>query len=240
MRVVRREFPAAHHPRRKAGTLHAHLVESGSFLELALDVVVLDGRVHAATAAGARRSQALGAPPFPIRMPIRPPGLRLLKSVPLPYVQRSVRAPQRPHDVKLSLTSMIDCLVVLVVFLLMAFAASSECPAPGVERPRAHSVQDMLDLPVVSVRGGEVLLDGAFAGTTHALEESNRVERIDALFDGLRTKRSLYGQLHPGREYPGGVLLDIDAHEPAVVVKSVVSTAALAGSPRVGFVVDRL
>jgi biopolymer transport protein ExbD len=173
-------------------------------------------------------------------MAIRPPGLRLIKSVPLPYVQRSVSAPRRPFEMKLSLTSMIDCLVVMVVFLLMAFTASSQCPPPADERVKAHNVEDMLDLPVVSVRGGEVLLDGAFAGTTHALEASNRVQRIDELFDGLRSKRALYRQLHPDRPYPGRVLLDIDAHAPAVVLKSVVSTAALAGIPNVAFVVDRL
>jgi hypothetical protein len=173
-------------------------------------------------------------------MAIRPPGPRLLRAVPIPFVQKNVRDPRRPVEAKLSLTSMIDFLVVTVVFLLMAFVASNECPGPGLERPKARNVKDLLDLPVVSVRGGEVLLDGAVAGTTRPIEETNRVARIDELFDGLRAKRALYRQLHPDKEYPASVLLDIDQHEPAVVVKSVFLTAALAGSASVEFVVERL
>ena len=71
------------------------------------------------------------------------------------------------------------------------------------------------------------------------IEEANRVGRIDALFDALHAKRELFRQLHLDRPYPGGVLLDIDQHERAVVVKSVFMTAALAGSPNVGFVVEK-
>jgi Biopolymer transport protein ExbD/TolR len=159
--------------------------------------------------------------------------------VPLPFVQKSVEAPPRPVFAQLSLTSMIDCLVVIVVFLLMTFAASSQCPAPGNHRPRAGNVADMLDAPVVSVRGGEILLDGAVAGTTHAIEQSNRIGRIDALFDALKAKRARYEEVRPGRAYPGRVLLDIDQHEPAVVVKSVFPTAALAGHQEVGFIVEK-
>jgi biopolymer transport protein ExbD len=160
--------------------------------------------------------------------------------VPLPFVQKSVAAPPKPHFVQLSLTSMIDCLVVLVVFLLMTFAAANQCPLRAVDHPRAGNVRDMFDAPVVSVRGGEVMLDGAVAGSTLSIESSNRVGRIDALFEALKAKRALYEATHPGREYPGRLLLDIDQNEPGVVVKSVFLTAALAGDPNVGFVVEKL
>ena len=52
----------------------------------------------------------------------------------------------------LSLTSMIDFLVVTVVFLLMTFSASGETPvAKGLNLPKAENTLDMIDAPIVAV-----------------------------------------------------------------------------------------
>ena len=63
-------------------------------------------------------------------MTIQEPGRRLMHSVPLKFVQKRVKGGgHRPINAGLSLTSMIDFLVVTVVFLLMTFDASGEKPA---------------------------------------------------------------------------------------------------------------
>ena len=62
-------------------------------------------------------------------MTVQQPGRRLMFGVPLKFVQKRVSGgSHRATNASLSLTSMIDFLVVTVVFLLMTFSASGETP----------------------------------------------------------------------------------------------------------------
>jgi biopolymer transport protein ExbD len=147
----------------------------------------------------------------------------------------------RSTNASLSLTSMIDFLVVTVVFLLMTFSASGETPiAKGLNMPKAENTLDMMDAPMAAIVGSQVLVDGAPAGNTRAVEEADRMQRMDELFNVLKAKRELWKQTHPNKEFPGVVLLQIDQNVKAVVVKSVFQTAAFAGFPNVSFMVNNL
>ncbi len=172
-------------------------------------------------------------------MAIHQPGRRLMHAVPLKFVQeKAAGGGKRAISAPLNLTSMIDFLVVTVIFLLMSFSASGEMPvAQGVTLPKAENVMDMLDAPVVAVNGSQLLVDGAPAGNTRAVEESDRLQRIDELFNMLKAKRELWKQTHPGKDFPGVVVLQIDQNVKAVVVKSVFQTSAFAGYPNVSFMV---
>ena len=93
---------------------------------------------------------------------------------------------------------------------------------------------------MVAITGTQILVDGNAAGSTRAIEESNRLQRIDELFNVLKNKRELWKQLNPQREFPGIVILQVDRKVQALVVKSVFQTAAFAGYPNVSFMVGRL
>ena len=56
----------------------------------------------------------------------------------------------------------------------------------------------------------------------------------------LKNKRELWKQMHPSKDFPGVVILQIDQNVPALVVKSVFQTAAFAGFPNVSFMVNNL
>ena len=85
-------------------------------------------------------------------------------------------------NANLSLTSMIDFLIVTVVFLLMTFSASAETPiSKGIQLPKAENTMEMIDAPIVCINGREVLVDGTPAGTTRSIEDSKRMQRIDEL-----------------------------------------------------------
>jgi biopolymer transport protein ExbD len=147
----------------------------------------------------------------------------------------------RSVNAGLSLTSMIDFLVVTVVFLLMTFSASGETPiAKGLNLPKAENTLDMIDSPVVAVVGSQILVDGTPAGNTRAVEESDRMQRVDELFNILKAKRELWKQTHPNKDFPGVVVLEIDQNIKAVVVKSVFQTAAFAGFPNVSFMCNSI
>jgi biopolymer transport protein ExbD len=175
-------------------------------------------------------------------MTIQEPGRRLMHQVPLKFVQKRVRGgSHRGTNASLSLTSMIDFLVVTVVFLLMTFDASGEKPPnKGVTLPPAENAIEMIDAPMVAVTGSLILVDGTPAGNTRAIEDSKRLQRVDELFNLLKGKRELWKQLHPGKDFPGVVVLQIDQDVQAIVVKSVFQTAAFAGYPNVSFMVNPL
>src|SRR6204780_2427305 len=175
-------------------------------------------------------------------MPIETPGRRLMGHIPLEFVAKKVEGGgHRNTNASLSLTSMIDFLVVTVVFLLMTFSASGETPvAKGLNLQKAENVADMLDAPIVAVAGSQILVDGAPSGNTRSVEESDRMQRIDELFNILKAKRELWKQTHPNKDFPGVVMLQIDQNIKAVVVKSVFQTAAFARFPNVSFMVNNL
>jgi len=175
-------------------------------------------------------------------MSIKAPGRRLMHHVGLEFVSKKVEGGgHRSTNASLSLTSMIDFLVVTVVFLLMTFSASGETPtAKGLNMPKAENTLDMIDAPIVAVVGSQILVDGGPAGNTRPVEESDRMQRIDELFNILKAKRELWKQTHPGKDFPGVVMLQIDQNIKAVIVKSVFQTAAFAGFPNVSFMVNSI
>ena len=66
------------------------------------------------------------------------------------------------------------------------------------------------------------------------------MQKIDELFNLLKSKRELWKQVQPNKPFPGVVILQINQAVPALVVKSVFQTAAFAGYPNVSFMVGKL
>lgn len=175
-------------------------------------------------------------------MAIHEPGRRLMHAVPLKFVQKRISGGGgHALSAALNLTSMIDFLVTIVVFLLMTFSASGEIPVDkSVKLPKAENTIDMTDAPMVAINGSQILIDGNPAGSTRAVEEANRLQRIDELFTQLKNKRELWKQTSPGKNFPGVVVLQVHETVPALVVKSVFQTAAMAGYPNVSFMVGQV
>ncbi len=174
-------------------------------------------------------------------MPVHQPGRRLMHGISLKFVNKKVTGGGgRSVNAELSLVSMIDFLVVTVVFLLMTFSSSGEITlAKGVTLPYATNAEDMLDAPVVAVSGSNIMVNGKLVGNTRSIEESKQLRRIEELFNSLKSLRDTYKQAQPNKEFPGVVVLEIDQDVQAVVVKSVFQTAAFAGYPRVSFMVNK-
>lgn len=174
--------------------------------------------------------------------PIGAPGRRLLHHIPLKTVQKKVAGGGgRSLNMEIPLIPFIDFLLCIVCFLLASFSASGELPVDkNVKLPKAQNVLDMTDAPIVAITGTQILVDGTPAGSTRTIEEANRLQRIDELFNILKNKRELWKQVNPGKEFPGVALLQVDRRVPALVVKSVFQTAAMAGFPGISFEVGRI
>lgn len=148
---------------------------------------------------------------------------------------------RRSVSAGLSMTSMIDVLVVMTVFLLLTFSASDHTPARGTEVPTAFNGQEIIDAPLIDVRADSVAVDGSVVashGELTAYSTRGQVARLEGLFATLKAKHDLAVQLAPGREPPSHVILAIDGDVPAAVVKSVVMTAARSGYPSIDFMVQ--
>src|SRR5215470_11208306 len=98
-------------------------------------------------------------------MAIHEPGRRLMHFVPLKFVQKRVSGHGgRSVAAGLNLTSMIDFLVTIVVFLLMTFSASGEIPVDkNVKLPKAENTIDMTEAPMIAITGSQILVDGTAA-----------------------------------------------------------------------------
>jgi biopolymer transport protein ExbD len=173
---------------------------------------------------------------------IHQPGRRLLHGVPLHFVWNKVAGHgRRSGNAALNLVSFIDFLITTVIFLLMSFSASGEVTVDkNVKLPKAENVEDIIDAPMVAVNGNQILVDGNLAGSTRAIEELGRMQKIDELFNLLKNKRELWKQVQPNKPFPGVCILQVDSNVPALVVKSVFQTAAFAGYPNVSFMVAKL
>lgn len=172
---------------------------------------------------------------------VRAPGRRLLRDVALRFVrERADGVGKRPTSASLNLVSFIDFLVVTVIFLLMSFSASGERADRNVEVPAAGNVAEMIDAPMVTVTGNQILVDGASAGSWREIEELGRPQKLDELFQLLDAKRRLFLSLEPNRTFPGACVLQIDKNVPAAVVKSVFMAAVRAGYPNISFMTKKL
>jgi biopolymer transport protein ExbD len=173
---------------------------------------------------------------------VHKPGRRLMRHVRLGFVWKKVAGHgAKSPNAALNLVSFIDFLVVTVIFLLMSFSASGEITVDkNVKLPKAENVEDIIDAPMVAVNGNQILVDGALAGSTRAIEELGRLQKIDELFNILKNKRELWKSVQPNKPFPGVAILQVDQDVPAIVVKSVFQTAAFAGYPNVSFMVGKL
>jgi biopolymer transport protein ExbD len=174
--------------------------------------------------------------------PISVPGRRLIHHVTLKFVvKKAVGGGQRAVNQEIPLIPFIDFLLCIVIFLLMSFSASGELPIDkNVHIPKAENVLDMVEAPMVAITGTQILVDGTPAGSTRAIEDANRMQRVDELFSILKNKRELWKQVNPGKEFPGVAVLQVDKKVTALVVKSVFQTAAMAGFPSISFMCGRL
>ncbi|HTQ05088.1 MAG TPA: biopolymer transporter ExbD [Polyangiaceae bacterium] len=174
--------------------------------------------------------------------PVSVPGRRLLHHIPLRFVRKKVAGGgARSVNSEIPLIPFIDFLLCIVLFLLASFSASGELPIDKtIKLPNAENVIDMTDAPMCAITGTQILVDGSPAGSTRVIEEANRLQRVEELFNILKNKRELWKQLNPGKDFPGVIVLQVDRKVQALVVKSVFQTAAYAGYPNVSFMVGRL
>ena len=104
---------------------------------------------------------------------------------------------------ELNLTSMVDMLTILVVFLLQTFSASGELltVSKNITLPEAVNFRDLEQAPIIAVSRDSVTLNGDPKADSQELSRENTVDwKIPQLHDDLVVLKNNFKLLHPNPE----------------------------------------
>jgi biopolymer transport protein ExbD len=171
---------------------------------------------------------------------IENPGPHLGHDVPLKFVQKGAHG-RKSGYADLNLTSMVDMLTILVVFLLQTFSASGELltVSKNIVLPEAQNFKDLERAEVVGISKDGVTLAGRPVATAEELEKDGVDWKISELHDQLVTLKNNYKLLHPSEEFPGMVIVQADRGVDFKMVKKVLYTCTMAGYRNVNFAVNQ-
>ena len=172
---------------------------------------------------------------------IKPPGPRLRKHIPLKFITKHGTG-RKSGYAELNLTSMVDMLTILVVFLLQTFSASGELltVSKNITLPEALNFRDLEQAPIISVSRDAVTLNGDPKADSAELTRDSGVDwKIPQLHDDLVVLKNNFKLLHPNPEdFKGIVIVQADKNIDFKVIKKVMYTCAVAGYNNVNFAVQ--
>jgi len=134
----------------------------------------------------------------------------------------------------------------------VAEVRADAAPAGSAARPRApdfaeehglvlptaqHTVDEVPGNATVVLQRETVSLDGVAVGSIGEVLKTQRLTRLDELFDALKERRAAWKEAHAGAAFPGVAVLWLPGDTPLVVAKSIFQTAAFAGYPYLSFAV---
>jgi biopolymer transport protein ExbD len=172
---------------------------------------------------------------------ITKPGPRLKVHAPLKFVSGGAGSKKSGYA-ELNLTSMVDMLTILVVFLLQTFSASGELLTvqKNIVLPEAQNFTDLEQAPIIAVSKDSVTLDGRPVADAGELNAENTADwKITKLHDELVTLKNNYKLLHPSDEFKGMVIVQADRNVDFKVVKKVMYSCSMAGYMNVNFAIQQ-
>src|SRR6478672_11344229 len=125
---------------------------------------------------------------------MKEPGPRLKKFIPLKFIRAHAHGKKSTYA-ELNLTSMVDMLTILVVFLLQTFSASGELLSvqKNIVLPEAQNFKDLEQAQVIAISKDAVTLAGHPVADAEELRKENTVDwKITQLFDELVTLKNNY------------------------------------------------
>jgi biopolymer transport protein ExbD len=169
------------------------------------------------------------------------PGPRLRRFIPLRFV-RGAQQGKKSVYAELNITSMVDMLMILVVFLLQTFSASGELLTvqKNIVLPEAMNYKELEQAPIIAVSKDSVTLNGRMVADATVLNQENTVDwKIVELHDELVVLKNNYKLLHPSDEWRGMVIVQADKGVDFKVIKKVMYSCAMAGYLNVNFAVQQ-
>src|SRR5437660_3298778 len=139
----------------------------------------------------------------------------------------------------LTLTSLVDVMTIVVIFLLMNFSANGEVlyMSKDIKLPDAYHGAMLERAPVISVSADAVTFDGKMLLMTADMEKGD-VLNVPELEDALREEKRRYEQIHandPDHPFRGLVNVQADRRIPFKVIKRVMFACNQSGFGNISF-----
>src|SRR4051812_48756032 len=171
-----------------------------------------------------------------IQAPGKRPGARLEHSK--VFGKKFVRGKKSGYA-GLMLTSLVDMMTIIVIFLLMNFSANGEVlyMSKDIKLPDAYHGAQLERAPVISVSADAVTFDGKMLLSTGDLEKGD-VLNVPELEDALRDEKRRYEQIHandPDHPFKGLVNVQADRRIPFKVIKRVMFACNQSGFGNINF-----
>ena len=168
--------------------------------------------------------------------PGKRPGLRIQGSK---VQSKKFGRGKRGTYANIMLTSLIDVMTILVIFLLMNFSANGEVlyMSKDIKLPDAYHGAQLERAPVISVSADAVTFDGKMLLQTSDLEKGD-VLNVPELEDALRDEKRRYEQIHandPDHPFKGLVNVQADRRIPFRVIKRVMFACNQSGFGNINF-----
>jgi biopolymer transport protein ExbD len=139
----------------------------------------------------------------------------------------------------LMLTSLVDVMTIITIFLLMNFSANGEVlyMSKDIKLPDAYHGAQLERAPVISVSADAVTFDGRMLLNTGDLDRGD-VLNVPELEDALRDEKRRYEQIHandPDHPFKGLVNVQADKRIPFKVIKRVMFACNQSGFANINF-----
>src|SRR2546423_5419419 len=139
----------------------------------------------------------------------------------------------------LTLTSLVDVMTIIVIFLLMTFSANGEVlyMSKDIKLPAAYHGAQLDRAPVISISPDAVTFDGRQVLATDDLTKGD-VLNVPALEDALRDERRRYETIHardPEHPFRGLVNVQADRKIPFKVIKRIMFACNQSGFGNINF-----
>jgi biopolymer transport protein ExbD len=156
--------------------------------------------------------------------------------------KRNRRIKIRSVHTPLRLTSMMDILTVLLLFLLKSFVIEGEVitPAPGVDLPESSSDTTPSASVVIAIFDNFVMMDGDVVASVSAAVASSDllIESLAARLDEARTKAEEIAQYRGGEEvFEGKVSIQGDRDINFAILQRVMFTCTVSGYENISLAV---
>jgi biopolymer transport protein ExbD len=139
----------------------------------------------------------------------------------------------------LTLTSLVDVMTIIVIFLLMNFSANGEVlyMSKDIRLPDAYHGAQLERAPVISVSPESVTFDGRLLLATADMARGDALN-VPELEDALRDEKRRYEEIHandPDHPFRGLVNVQADRHIPFKVIKRVMFACNQSGFGNINF-----
>jgi biopolymer transport protein ExbD len=171
--------------------------------------------------------------------PIHQPGKRLMHGIPLRFVQRKVSGGgHKSVNADLNLTSMIDYLVITVVFLLSQFGTQQEMTSQqGLEVPTVAHADALRSAPVLSISSRAIVFSNQPVASPEEIRGS--AGDLPQLVERLQDARRIWATVHPNEPFEGDIVFQIDRNVDWELIKRLAVTCAHYDYVHLNFAVNK-